>query len=67
MNEQMDLEARLGKVREVFEKLPFNRLLGLNVRYLKSDGAGFDFPMKDALIGNFVHGVLHGGGDFHGA
>jgi len=43
------------------ENLPFNRLLGLKVDYLRTDGAGFHFIMKDELIGNPVHGILHGG------
>jgi uncharacterized protein (TIGR00369 family) len=56
-----EMKARLLKVRHVFEKLPFNLLLGLKVSYLDREGAGFEFSMKDELVGNFVHGILHGG------
>ena len=48
-------------VRNVYEKLPFNILIGLEVSYLKDDRAGFNFTMKNELIGNLVHGILHGG------
>ena len=48
-------------VREVYEDLPFNRLLGLHVAFLKIDEAGFSFSMQNDLIGNAVHGILHGG------
>jgi uncharacterized protein (TIGR00369 family) len=30
------------------------------VAYLKTDGAGFNLSMKKELIGNSVHGILHG-------
>ena len=61
MSEPQGLRARLETVREVFERLPFNHLLGLRVSYLEEDGAGFEFSMNDSLVGNFVHGILHGG------
>ena len=54
-------DALLEIVREVYEDLPFNRLLGLSVTHLNLDEAGFIFSMKNELIGNAVHGILHGG------
>jgi len=48
-------------VREVYDNLPFNRLLGLEVEYLEINRAGFYFTMKNELIGNTAHGILHGG------
>jgi uncharacterized protein (TIGR00369 family) len=48
-------------VQEVYESLPFNRLLGLSVAFLKINEAGFSFPMQNDLIGNAIHGILHGG------
>ena len=51
----------LNIVREVYENLPFNRLLGLRVAHLNLDEAGFIFRMQNELIGNAVHGILHGG------
>ena len=62
MNEpQKTIDALLKIVHEVYENLPFNRLLGLNVANLKLDEAGFSFAMRNELIGNAVHGILHGG------
>ncbi len=48
-------------VREIFENMPFNRLLGLKVDHLETDRAGFTFPMTKELIGNATHRILHGG------
>ena len=56
-----NIDALLKIVQEVYESLPFNRLLGLSVSSLKLDEAGFIFPMRKELIGNAVHGILHGG------
>jgi uncharacterized protein (TIGR00369 family) len=58
---EQNLDALLNIVHEVYENLPFNRLLGLKVANLKLDEAGFVFPMRNELIGNEVHGILHGG------
>jgi uncharacterized protein (TIGR00369 family) len=54
-------DTMLNIVREVYENLPFNGLLGLKVANLKPDEAGFTFAMKNDLIGNAIHGILHGG------
>ncbi len=56
-----NMEAQLELISDFFKQLPFNILLGLDVSYLKPDKAGLDFPMKDELIGNQIHGILHGG------
>ena len=58
---QHSIDALLNIVREAYENLPFNRLLGLSVASLKPDNAGFSFAMRQELIGNTVHGILHGG------
>ena len=56
-----EINTRLKIVREVYDNLPFNRLLGLKVEFLEIDKAGFNFTMKKELIGNTVHRILHGG------
>lgn len=56
-----EISSLLKIVREVYDNLPFNRLLGLEVEYLEIDRAGFCFTMKNELIGNTVYGILHGG------
>ncbi|CAB1070381.1 Uncharacterized protein YigI [Olavius algarvensis Delta 1 endosymbiont] len=55
------LNSPLEIVRKVYDNLPFNRLLGLQVEFLESDRAGFCFAMQDDLVGNTAHGILHGG------
>ena len=42
-------------------KLPFNKILGLRVDRLEPDRVCVAFDMKPELVGNYVHGVLHGG------
>ena len=55
------IKAQLKMVQEIYDSLPFNRLLGLKVAFLEFDSAGFTFPMQEELVGNTVHGILHGG------
>jgi len=55
------MNSALKIVRDVYDNLPFNRLLGLRVEFLDIDRAGFGFTMKKELVGNTVHGILHGG------
>ncbi|MFH1153503.1 MAG: thioesterase family protein [Pseudomonadota bacterium] len=61
MTDTHDMKPHLEQVREVYQKLPFNLLLGIKVSYLDTDGAGLEFPMKPELVGNPAHGILHGG------
>ncbi|MGD9017804.1 MAG: thioesterase family protein [Desulfobacterales bacterium] len=57
-----DPAAILDAVTDIYEnRLPFNRLLGLTVDRLDFGEAGFRFEMREDLIGNVVHGMLHGG------
>ncbi|MBU1332661.1 MAG: thioesterase family protein [Gammaproteobacteria bacterium] len=48
-------------VQAFFERIPFNRLLGIQIDTLSEQRVLMSLPMQDALIGNFVHGILHGG------
>ena len=59
--DETDMELLLQIVRDIFENMPFNQLLGLKVDYLKTDRAGVTFPMTKELIGNVTHRILHGG------
>lgn len=52
----------LTAIHEIFaEKIPFNRVLGLDVVSLHHDNPTLRFDMRPELIGNFVRGNLHGG------
>jgi uncharacterized protein (TIGR00369 family) len=50
---------RLRRLYE--ERLPFNRLLGLSVTSMNSDGGTMAFSTREDLIGNIFHRTLHGG------
>ena len=43
------------------EKIPFNRVLGFKVDSFDGDAVCVKFDMRPELIGNYVHGFLHGG------
>ncbi len=45
----------------VAERIPFNKLLGLQLVSLDENGACIKFEMRDTLVGNFAQGILHGG------
>lgn len=49
-------------INEIFnEKIPFNKVLGLNVDSISYGGVKISFEMRDELIGNYMRGTLHGG------
>ena len=43
------------------EKVPFNKVLGLQVESLHYDRVSVRFEMRQELVGNFLRGNLHGG------
>lgn len=53
-------EERLA-VRQFFERIPFNRSLGIELDEVSRERVVMHLPMKPELIGNFVQGILHGG------
>ncbi|MBM7063245.1 thioesterase family protein [Pseudomonas sp. UL073] len=48
-------------VSSFFQRIPFNQVLGIELGELSSEQVTMHLPMKPELIGNFVHGILHGG------
>lgn len=54
-----ELLAYLANIYET--KMPFNKLLGINVETLSLSEVQVRIDMREELIGNFVRGVLHGG------
>lgn len=58
-------DARLEEVRDLFHNIedliPFNRYLGIHAESIDDRGAVVHLDMRDELIGNFQHGILHGG------
>jgi uncharacterized protein (TIGR00369 family) len=51
----------LQKLSEILVDLPFNRLLGLRLDEITEKQITMSFSMKEELIGNYLHGILHGG------
>lgn len=49
-------------IKDIFEnRLPFNRLLGIEVLELDGGVPRLGIAMRDALVGNYMRGSLHGG------
>lgn len=46
---------------QVINNIPFNRILGLKLDAIESDHITMRFDMNKDLIGNYMHGILHGG------
>jgi uncharacterized protein (TIGR00369 family) len=52
----------LAIIRESFvERMPFNRILGIDVLSLHHDRPELRFDMRPDLVGNYVRNILHGG------
>lgn len=51
----------LRELSRAFTEIPFNRMLGLRLDHLEPGQVSMSFKMKNALIGNYLHGILHGG------
>ena len=60
--EQATFEQLIEQVKTVFmEQIPFNKYLGIQIESLHLEGARIRIDMREELIGNFMHGTLHGG------
>lgn len=54
--------AWMEGIRDIFDnRIPFNTLLGLRVHSLDPESPAIRFEMRDALVGNYITGALHGG------
>lgn len=51
----------LEQFARVFSDIPFNQILGLTLDVIEKDHIVISFTMKKDLIGNYMHGILHGG------
>ena len=63
MNGATDLASGFyDRLRRLYEqRLPFNRVLGIAVTSVSSEGGTMVFAMREDLIGNVFHRTLHGG------
>lgn len=48
-------------VRQLFERIPFNEYLGIELDEVSLQRVVMHLPMKQELVGNFYFGILHGG------
>lgn len=53
--------STLEHLSRAFTSIPFNKMLGLTLDHMDHDYISMSFHMKNDLIGNFMHGILHGG------
>ena len=61
-NSNQDINSLIEIAIKVYEdRIPFNRLLGVQVKSLDLDQAVLGFEMRDDLVGNYVQEILHGG------
>ncbi|OOE10994.1 hypothetical protein BSR09_06895 [Stutzerimonas degradans] len=61
MHEDTLLAEQAQAVREMFEQIPFNQALGIELDEISTSRVVMHLSMKPELVGNFVHGILHGG------
>lgn len=55
-------EELLKAIHEIFvDRIPFNRVLGIDVVSLNHDCPEVRFEMRPELVGNYNRGMLHGG------
>lgn len=56
-----ELTQIYANVRTIFDRIPFNRQLGLEIEHIEIGYARLRFDMRDELVGNYLRDVLHGG------
>ena len=62
MPQRKSEDRLLAAIHEIFSnKIPFNRVLGLEVVGLANEAPILRFQMRPELVGNFLRGNLHGG------
>ena len=63
MAHSKEVETKLlASIHEVFaEKIPFNKVLGLDVVSLANESPVLRFAMRPERVGNYMRGNLHGG------
>jgi uncharacterized protein (TIGR00369 family) len=61
MDRQKNTTEYVSAINELFEKIPFNKILGLKVESISADCVKTVFEMRNELIGNYKMRMLHGG------
>lgn len=53
--------GHLDILKKIFHEVPFNKTLGLKLHHLTPEETSIHFTSRDEHVGNFLHGILHGG------
>jgi len=61
MDRLKNVEEYVSFINEMFEKIPFNKVLGLKVESISLACVKTVFEMRDELMGNDKRRMLHGG------
>jgi len=61
MDQHKSVKEYISVINEMFEKIPFNNVLGLKVESIGTDCVKTVFEMRDELVGNYKRRILHGG------
>ena len=57
----MSLDEQLNLLRTFFDRIPFNRLLGMEIDGLQDGFASMSVPFQESLIGDARRPAIHGG------
>jgi len=61
MERRKNADDYVPVINEMFEKIPFNKILGIKVESIDPDCVKTVFEMRDELMGNYKRRMLHGG------
>ena len=62
MSDERPLDDRIQQgMQYFFNNIPFNNMLNLKVSHASLDRFVVHLDMHGDLVGNFIHGILHGG------
>jgi uncharacterized protein (TIGR00369 family) len=61
MDQNKNREEFISVINEVFEKIPFNKIVGIKVESISAESVKTTFKMRNELMGNYKMGMLHGG------
>lgn len=51
----------MSSFAKIITEIPFNRTLGLTLDHVEENQISMSFHYHEELIGNYLHGILHGG------
>lgn len=62
MGKQLNAQTLRKMLKDIFElQMPFHQLIGLEIPCYENNKIELKIAMKPELVGNIMHGILHGG------